>query len=745
MMGLASPRESLGSTRLWLELEPLWIAALALLIILPGFQLGAAVIRLFGRGGQQETVEWLTYLAVLAGLPLGVFVIVQLLPRATSPRVQSMVKAALLFFVAAESAVYVAGSHWKALGASAALSLVTVAIVGLGDYWRDSEVRLHQDLLDWIPLTLIGTAAWMSAGSLVTWSDSVSWFVGSPGRVLVFVLAFAISALATRATFRPPASTSASTARRRWSGAATILTLLGAVVLLALSFRTAPIVDLYHWAVYVGPIQALRQGAWLLWDAPAQYGVMPTLIPTLLPGNAWQSFYVFQAAANVVIAFLMFWAFGGKGSSVSRIILATTLTATTLFFRPREGPVLLAAQMTPSGGPVRFIWLFVILAYVFRYYMKAMKGAGRADSSELRFELYGTLIWLGSVCWSVEAAIYCSGAWFPAYLLFLIQRTSRELRSGRSRSEVTRLLLRSLALPIGGLLLVVAAVSIVYRFGLGHLPDWTAYFEYALLYSGGFHSMGIDPSGSVWFLLIIFLAISTAVVMYLVKDPFHPRVIVLAAAWGGTWALGSYFVSRSHPANLLSIATFLVFAAAITLRVVADQPPERWHALIRVAILPMFVTPIALTLGHPQFLQQITTPQLSYRDFTEQIPLMEPSLNELLLEAGAKPTDPVVRIGDGRLVLPAWRQRDSRGARVISPYSWLPKQYEIIATLPADRRQKYIDRLAQHLRLSGWLVHSKTGGISNYSEQLADIQRTHAETRRFENKDWIVSWYELKQ
>ena len=199
-----------------------------------------------------------------------------------------------------------------------------------------------------------------------------------------------------------------------------------------------------------------------------------------------------------MVAFLMFWAFGGKGSSVSRIIFATALTATTLFFRPREGPVLLAAQMTPSGGPVRFIWLFAILAYVFRYYVNATEGADRTTSGESRFELYGTLIWLGSVCWSVEAAIYCSGAWFPAYLLVLIQRMSRELRGGRTRSDVTRLWLRSLALPIGGLLLVVAAVSIVYGLGLGHLPDWTAYFEYAL-HTVGVHSMGIDPSGPCGF------------------------------------------------------------------------------------------------------------------------------------------------------------------------------------------------------------------------------------------------------
>jgi hypothetical protein len=123
---------------------------------------------------------------------------------------------------------------------------------------------------------------------------------------------------------------------------------------------------------------------------------------------------------------------------------------------------------------------------------------------------------------------------------------------------------------------------------------------------------------------------------------------------------------------------------------------------------------------------------------------MEPSLNELLLEAGARPTDPVVRIGDARLILPAWPARDSRGARVVSPYSWLPKQYEIIGELPPNRRQKCIDRMARHLRLRGWLIHSKAGGIHDFDRQLSDIQRTHVETRRFENKDWIVSWYQLK-
>jgi hypothetical protein len=58
---------------------------------------------------------------------------------------------------------------------------------------------------------------------------------------------------------------------------------------------------------------------------------------------------------------------------------------------------------------------------------------------------------------------------------------------------------------------------------------------------------------------------------------------------------------------------------------------------------------------------------------------------------------------------------------------------------------KYIDRMARDLKLSGWLVHSKSGAIPDFDQQIADISRTHVETKRFENKDWIVSWYQLKR
>lgn len=708
------------------SVEPLWIAALALLIILPGYQFGASIIRFFGRGGQTETVEWLTYLSVLVGLPVGAFIVTRFI-FPISARTELAVKSGLLLVLCVEVTVYLARSQWKAVGAAIILSVITVAFVGR-----------REKRSTWLVLTFVGTAAWMSAGTLVSWADAVPWYLTSVARLVLLIAAFAASILAVRAMF--PSSES----NERPGVATNVLIFLSIVVLLALSFRTYPVLELYHWEAYVGPIQEVRQGGWLLWDAPAQYGVLSILIPTLFPGNAWQSFYVFQAVCNAIVALLMFWGIGGMRPSISRIVLAASLTATTLFFRPRSATLLLAAQMTPSGGPVRFIWPFVMLAFLFHNYTKAAKGNATDASTEQRFENTCHLIWLGSLCWSVESGIYCSAVWFPAYALLLMRRITIASRNGQTPSEITRMVLRSLAKPVGAVVIVIALMSISYALILGHRPDWMSYVEYALLYSGGFHSLPIDPSGSIWFLLIIFLAISTATVIYLFRDPWHPRVMVLAGAWGGVWAISSYFVSRSAAANLLSIATFLVFAAAITLRIIAEQPPESWHAIIRVALVPMFAAPIVLTVGHPSFVEEIKKPQLSYAAFTEQIPLMEPSLNALLLEAGAKPSDPVVRIGDGRLMLPAWRPSNPGGARVVSPYSWLPKQYEIIGTLPSYRRQKYIDRIAQHLHLSGWLIRSKTRSDPDFSNQLADIERTHVETKRFENNDWIVSWYQIK-
>lgn len=51
----------------------------------------------------------------------------------------------------------------------------------------------------------------------------------------------------------------------------------------------------YHWEYYIGVVQGIRNGGWLLWDTPSQYGFLNILLASLIPSaSSWQSFYIFQ-------------------------------------------------------------------------------------------------------------------------------------------------------------------------------------------------------------------------------------------------------------------------------------------------------------------------------------------------------------------------------------------------------------------------------------------------------------------
>jgi hypothetical protein len=154
---------------------------------------------------------------------------------------------------------------------------------------------------------------------------------------------------------------------------------------------------------------------------------------------------------------------------------------------------------------------------------------------------------------------------------------------------------------------------------------------------------------------------------------------------------------------------------------------------VRAAMVPLFAVPIAMTLGHPGLFADLDTKQLSPAHFTKQLPLMDQELEDLLRKAGAKPTDSFVRIADGRLMLPAWHGADS--AHVMSDKSWLPKPYEIIGSLNAERRKVYIHRNASG---RGWLVHNKSISIGGFDERLEEIREVYRIGQPFASGDWIV-------
>jgi hypothetical protein len=707
--------------------EPLWIAALGVQFVVLGPFLVPTLIRVLGGGGHIETVEWAIYMSLLVGYLPVVWFFGRVAPQRLSPETISAIRLVILLATLLEFGLYAITANGMFLLSAVFAACVTILPLGYavsrrsrapgGPAWTLARVA---------PLGVAGAFAWMCAGSLVSWGDAMFWLASSPRTAITLVVATALSVFALAAARD---KSSESKPWPRWWD------YLAIAVLAAFSFRTSPMVEFYHWGLYVGPIEQLRQGGWLLWDTPSQYGFLSSLIPSVLPGNAWVSFWFFQSVIFAVVAALIYAAFRQLGSRWTGAPFALVVTFTTLFFRPRDESVILPAQMTPSGGPVRFLWCFVLLTFIAAYYFRPPERKRARD-----FALGGTAIWLLAVLWSAEGAIYCSAIWFFSYGVFVAQQVMQWRENEVNGSDILRRAVGSLALPVAALAALALLITLIYTATIGTAPDWRGYWEYVLLYSGGgFGALAVDPSGAVWYLMLLFLTISTIAGMYVTSDLRDPRLVVLAGVWGGAWSVGSYFVGRSHPVNALSLTPLLLFSVAIAVRLCYSDRPRRWHRLFVSALIPAFAMPITLTLGHAAFPDAMAEPQLPVSRFTDQLPTMEPALSSLLRQASAQPTDPFVRIADGRLLLPAWPSAGS-SPRIVSQRSWLPKPYEIIASLSPERRQTYIDRNAKRMPLDGWLIHSKHDTIPDYPALLAEIERTRREQRRFENADWIVSW-----
>ncbi len=732
--------------RRWAAVKSFRVAALVVLIVVAGAALLPPTIRLFGRGGQRETVEWLVYVFLGTAFPAITAVLAWFGPRIFPGRLNRVVHWALAAFLGVACVVFLGALGPAAALLSSSLAVVTVACAEL------LKRRRERDITTLVISAIALTAVWASALTLASWTDHWSWATQSV-RTVVVLAALTMAAIATLM-----ARDVGKQHLLRQSFGLSPVDALPVLAFILLSFRTTPIVEFYHWSFWTGPVESVRQGGWLLWDVPSQYGFLSLLIPALLPvSDAWQALYLLQAVLYVAVAVALYVVLKGLRPGLTARLLAFAFTAAALFFRPRTSELILPAQMTPAGGPMRFFWCYAILALLVWKYRR-----GEAVSPR-RFAITGTVVWIASVAWSAESAIYCTTAWVGALGVFVLQRalsgsvrvsapaagtpSSTGERIGTGRGPVSRRVAThvagALALLAGAAVAAVAVTTAVYRAVDGHGPDWASYYEYALLFSGGYSALPIDGYGAVWYLIILFAAVSTAVVQFLLLDPGHPRLFVAAGAWGTIWAISSYFVSRSHPVNLLSLVPLLMFALAIVLHLTRSLSPAYWVQLLRFAAVPLICVPPALTLAHGGFAALLTEPQRPMSELTAQVPAMDSSLAQLVVRAGMKPSDPVFFTSDGRYLLPRWPAL-SDGIAETNELAWMPKPYEMISTLPEERRDAYITRFSGRIGRGGWLVQKKSEINPGYQSVVALIEETFVPRETFENDTWVIRRYAIR-
>lgn len=706
--------------------EVLWTAALALLCVTLGDALLPWFIRMLGKSGRIESVEWAIFLALGIVFPVAAAVAGQLAVRLRSPRM-----AVASVFAGIGVAFHAGWFIWRLGFVAFILSAIASALV-LAVAVRFRRESLSRRKVGWIGLVMVAlTAVWEAAFRLASWTDAEGWITQS---VRTPILA-ALVVVAATITLVPPVETARNaTARKCRFVAVDTIAILALVVL---SFRTTPTVEFDHWSFWVGPIESVRQGGWLLWDVPSQYGFISILLPTLVPTrDAWQSLYLVQAALYTVTAIAIYAAIATLRAGFVPRLFAFAFTATAYFFRPRTFHLVLPAQMTPAGGPMRFFWCYAILGVLIWKYR-------RGDAvSDVKFAAVGTLVWLASVAWSSESAIYTSVAWGAAYVVFLLQRMVATRSGNGVNAQRILHFAAGMAFPVIALIATALLVTLAYVAFDGHAPDWMSYYEYAVLFTGGYGALPIEAVGVVWYVVALFIVVSAVVVRFLTRDPSNPGLFVAVGAWGTVWAVSSYFVARSHPVNPLSLVPLLVFSLAIALHLLRSMRDD-WTRLFSLVAVPLFAMPAVLTLSHRGFPGLLLSRQAPMSALTAQVPAMDSSLANLARAAGMRPEDPVFFAGDARYVMPRWPELKQGRART-NELAWVPKPYEIINIFPQSRRDEYVGRFQRRFDDGGWVVQKKPEINSDYEGLLRLIEKSFSPGRTLENDQWLVVRYAPK-
>jgi hypothetical protein len=239
-------------------------------------------------------------------------------------------------------------------------------------------------------------------------------------------------------------------------------------------------------------------------------------------------------------------------------------------------------------------------------------------------------------------------------------------------------------------------------------------------------------------LVLALWAVGSALAVVLARARTPEEVAPGIAALGLLWAVGSYFVGRSHTVIVTDLLPTVLLAGLVAVR--GLRPGEA--APVRTALATL-VTAVLLFAAHDRSGWQSRL-HLSARwglQVDSRRALMNPQQVDLMRKAGLKPGSPIVLYDTN--VLPAWPPRfGPRRPEQI----WLPTQ-PLMELVPVseERRALYMARFAARTQAGGWLVEDTLGpGWKSaqgawFAEALA---RTHRPVEEVTVSHWRATRFE---
>ncbi len=598
-----------------------------------------------------------------------------------------------------------------------------VIVIGVLQGCAIYALRRPASVRAFLALTILGIATWALASGL-TYTDLSDWFLNgaaSSVAVATFVASFALVVieLSNDRPVRPSRPTP------RFAFFAVFL------VLAAFASRSDQLLDTwapYHRSFFVDVAQLARDGHWLLWDIPSIYGYLSVQTIALMPANnAWQALFILSSIIITIESCIIFTLWRWGRSDWTNFAFAVLMALATFGEGVSRYPY--GARLYPQGS-FRFIWLIGLLFVAFLTYV------WRLQPRRVRMLSWiGHVIWLISLLWSFEAAVWATVVWLPFNVL-------NELTLGIPNRFQLRLWLRFAkrlvlrlwpfaALPIAAFVVM----ELIYAIRLKHFPDFIGYVEFTGAFvSGSVHAaFPLNPAGAAWSNVLL-LGAFAAVLIAAMRAGEWSVTPLLAAVWLAVWATSTYYALEPFDAHVELMLAVLIPSAAIVTFVSRDVLIGNRAALFaRLAIAPIAIICIASFFGQPSRFFTMTFPFMPgwTSDTLQTLPPIPPELSRLASRAGIRPGDPVL-IPNG----PDWTEISQGmlfpivhepGSRAVAYRAWAPVSplgvEGTIFGLSLKRRQTYIDRFLELSPSGGWYVtYRRPADCSEISPALISVR-----------------------
>ena len=446
----------------------------------------------------------------------------------------------------------------------------------------------------------------------------------------------------------------------------------------------------YHWEYFVGTVQGVTNGGWLLWDTPSQYGFLNILLASLVPSaSAWQSFYIFQGTLLFLVSTGIYLAARRYTStSVFQRLTVFAIVFMALFF---ADPELIGPSPFPSSSVVRF---FCVYALVLTPWFIPKFG--------LRQAIALSIVWSLAVIWSAESAIYGTAIFLFILVALLQTRTTENHRFTLAGKYVV---IAAMCLAM------VFVVMFAYYFArLGVAPDLFGFFEHAVRYAGGFGYVPFSLNGPGNLLLLVFMGISILCIGAIRRggDANEIMVAPLAAMAGCIWGISTYYIGRPVPQNITAMLPLIAIVVYLTLMLTKRMNQGASYALpIKAAALPLFFL-ILIPVFNLKWIGNLAQIQSFSSDITTKLPKASDELQQLLLRAEAPPDTPIVYYGDD--AAPPILSGDYAK---LNGMNWLPTPLQLLETPVSEaRRNLYLNRyICRNQPRDGILVNRKSDAI----------------------------------